>query len=124
MKRTVFLLLTLAGGCSSTGLVRPDAVVESDAGKTCFESSAPNQGCIYCVESSCAAQLGALQPGCSDFLDCECPGGFYSVSVAPSCAAKTQEATCVGPAQSFAQCVTQSCNGECTTSSGGSGSGG
>jgi hypothetical protein len=112
-------MLLLAGACSSTGLVRPgDTDAGTSNGKTCFESSAPNQGCIDCVEMTCAAQLGAFERGCVDLIDCECPGGYYSAGAAPSCTSQAQESSCAGPAQSFSQCEMQSCNGECTTSAG------
>jgi hypothetical protein len=118
-------LLLLAVACSSTGLVRATDA-GTDAGgnpDTCFESSAPNQGCIDCVKAMCPSQLAAAESGCTDLFACECPGGYYVPGLAPSCAAKAQEASCTSPASAFGQCEAQSCGSECTTASGSSSGG-
>jgi hypothetical protein len=112
-------LLFLPGACSSTGLVRATDAGTDTGGNpiTCFESSAPNQGCIDCVKAMCPSQLAAAESGCADLFACECPGGYYVPSLAESCAAKAQEASCTSPASAFGQCEAQSCGGECTTAS-------
>lgn len=118
-------LLLPAVACSSTGLVRTSDAGSDAAGNpiTCFESSAPNQGCIDCVKAMCPSQLAAAESGCTDLFACECPGGYYVPGLAESCAPKAQEASCTSPAAAFGQCEAQSCGGECTTASSGSSGG-
>jgi hypothetical protein len=92
---------------------------------SCLETSSTNQACISCIETECAATLGSVESACSDLLNCECPGGVFSETAAPSCSSLAQEPSCIGAAEQVDDCEQQNCESQCETSSGGgSGSGG
>ncbi|HEX3346182.1 MAG TPA: hypothetical protein VHS09_16475 [Polyangiaceae bacterium] len=130
MRRPEWLLLPLLlGGCSSTGKVVP--LVELDAGgdylQKCFESTAPNQGCIDCVETACVPPLEGLLGPCAALLQCECPGGYHSATAGASCSTQAKQGDCPAATSTFAACEAKSCSTECAASSPlttGSGSGG
>jgi len=110
-------------GSSSSGGSGGSSGSSSGGDNSCLETSGSPPACISCIESQCGAQLSAVESGCSDLLNCECPGGVYNATAAQSCSAPGQQASCTGPAAQIDQCVTENCQSQCDTgSSGGGGS--
>jgi hypothetical protein len=80
----------------------------------CLQSSA-NSACYSCAASNCAAQLSALETGCSAYISCVCPGGVYDANNVTECQPQEMVAGCTNALQPFATCEEQSCAAACTT---------
>jgi hypothetical protein len=115
------------GSSSGSGGSGGSSSGSSGAANECFETSGSSQACLECVESACASQLAAAESGCSDLINCECPGGVFSESAAAMCTAQAQEPSCTNAVPAIENCEEQLCESACIasgSSSGGSSSGG
>jgi hypothetical protein len=80
----------------------------------CLQTSA-NTACYSCVASNCAAQLSALETGCSAYFSCVCPGGVYDANNVTACQSQEMVSSCTSALSPFASCEEQSCASACTT---------
>lgn len=118
------------------GLVLGAAAVVACSGQTASTggkydgclSSMVGSACLACIQSNCGAALSSIESGCSDYLDCSCPGGAFSASNAGSqtCMARAGESSCTSATSSSSGSACAACDSQCSTGfgSGGTGSSG
>ncbi len=80
----------------------------------CLQSSSTS-ACYQCIATSCAAQLSAVESGCSAYISCVCPGGVYDPNNVQGCTPDEMVSSCTSAIQPLGTCEAQSCGSACTT---------
>ncbi len=78
-------------------------------------ASGTGGGAACLQQSLCAAQLSAVESGCSSYIACVCPGGVYDPNNVPACTPQEQTSSCMSAITPLGTCEAQSCGSACTT---------
>jgi hypothetical protein len=103
-----------SGGGSGSGSGGGSGSGSGGTAMQCLQSSSTS-ACYNCIATACAAQLSAVETGCSAYISCVCPGGVYDANNVQACSPQEQVSSCMGVIPPLGTCEAQSCASACTT---------